>query len=99
MISIIIPTLNQECSLPSLLEAIRQQAAEHEVICSGRGQPRQNLRCSGPANSDSLRSHGKVNGRLCRVGRQGRRLPGRDHDRIRTNGRQDAYSIGASGIR
>ena len=32
MISIIIPTLNEECSLPSLLEAIRQQAAEHEVI-------------------------------------------------------------------
>ena len=32
MISIIIPTLNEECSLPSLLEAIGQQAAEHEVI-------------------------------------------------------------------
>ena len=32
MISIIIPTLNEECSLPSLLEASRQQAVEHEVI-------------------------------------------------------------------
>ena len=37
MISIIIPTLNQECSLPSLLEAIRQQAAEHEVIVADGG--------------------------------------------------------------
>ena len=32
MISIIMPTLNEECSLPSLLEAIRQRAPEHEVI-------------------------------------------------------------------
>ena len=32
MISIIIPTLNEERSLPPLLDAIRQQGAEHEVI-------------------------------------------------------------------
>jgi len=32
MISIIIPTLNEECSLPGLLDAIQQQGAEHEVI-------------------------------------------------------------------
>ena len=32
MISIIIPTLNEERSLPSLLEAIRSQGVDHEVI-------------------------------------------------------------------
>jgi rSAM/selenodomain-associated transferase 2 len=32
MISIIIPTLNEERSLPSLLEAIRNQGVDHEVI-------------------------------------------------------------------
>ncbi len=32
MISIIIPTLNEERSLPSLLNAIRQQTVDHEVI-------------------------------------------------------------------
>lgn len=32
MISIIIPTLNEERSLPPLLDAIRQQGANHEVI-------------------------------------------------------------------
>ena len=32
MISIIIPTLNEERSLPGLLDAIQQQGAEHEVI-------------------------------------------------------------------
>jgi glycosyltransferase involved in cell wall biosynthesis len=32
MISIIIPTLNEERSLPSLLDAICQQGAEYEVI-------------------------------------------------------------------
>jgi glycosyltransferase involved in cell wall biosynthesis len=32
MISIIIPTLNEERSLPSLLNAIRQQGADYEVI-------------------------------------------------------------------
>jgi rSAM/selenodomain-associated transferase 2 len=32
MISIIIPTLNEERSLPPLLDAIRQQGADHEVI-------------------------------------------------------------------
>jgi len=32
VISIIIPTLNEERSLPGLLDAIHQQGAEHEVI-------------------------------------------------------------------
>jgi glycosyltransferase involved in cell wall biosynthesis len=32
MISIIIPTLNEERSLPSLLNAIGQQGADYEVI-------------------------------------------------------------------
>lgn len=32
MISIIIPTLNEERSLPPLLDAIRRQRAAHEVI-------------------------------------------------------------------
>jgi len=32
MISIIIPTLNEERSLPSLLKAIQQQTVDHEVI-------------------------------------------------------------------
>ena len=32
MISIVIPTLNEERSLPSLLNAIRQQTVDHEVI-------------------------------------------------------------------
>ena len=32
MISVIIPTLNEEASLPALLEAIRQQETESEVI-------------------------------------------------------------------
>ena len=32
MISIIIPTLNEERSLPALLEVIRKQGSDHEVI-------------------------------------------------------------------
>lgn len=32
MISIIIPTLNEEQALPSLLDAISRQGADHEVI-------------------------------------------------------------------
>ena len=32
MISIIIPTLNEERSLPALLKAIRRQTVDHEVI-------------------------------------------------------------------
>jgi rSAM/selenodomain-associated transferase 2 len=37
MISIIIPTLNEERSLPPLLDAIRQQGADHEVIVADGG--------------------------------------------------------------
>ena len=32
MISVIIPTLSEEASLPALLDAIRQQETESEVI-------------------------------------------------------------------
>jgi len=32
MLSIIVPTLNEERSLPSVLNAIRQQTVDHEVI-------------------------------------------------------------------
>jgi rSAM/selenodomain-associated transferase 2 len=37
MISIIIPTLNEEQALPSLLDAIRRQGADHEVIVADGG--------------------------------------------------------------
>src|SRR5215469_16468574 len=37
MISIIIPTLNEEQALPLLLDAIRRQGADHEVIVADGG--------------------------------------------------------------
>ena len=41
MISIIIPTLNEERSLPGLLDAIQQQGAEHEaIVVDGGSQDR-----------------------------------------------------------
>ena len=37
MISIIIPTLNEERGLPALLDTIHHQGADHEVIVVGEG--------------------------------------------------------------
>jgi rSAM/selenodomain-associated transferase 2 len=50
MISIIIPTLNEERSLSSLLDAIRQQGADHEVIVVDGGSRDRTL--------DIARDHG-----------------------------------------
>jgi GT2 family glycosyltransferase len=46
MISIIIPTLNEERSLPPLLDAIRQQGADHEVIVADGGSQDRTLEIS-----------------------------------------------------
>ena len=46
IISIIIPTLNEERSLPRLLEAIRQQGADCEVIVVDGGSEDRTLVCS-----------------------------------------------------
>ena len=60
MISIIIPTLDEEHSLPPLLDAIRQQGATHEVIVVDGGSRDRTL--------DMARSSG-VQTLACRSGR------------------------------
>jgi GT2 family glycosyltransferase len=47
MISIIILTLNEERSLPSLLDAICQQGADHEVILVDGGSQDRTLEIAG----------------------------------------------------
>jgi glycosyltransferase involved in cell wall biosynthesis len=60
MISIIIPTLNEEWALDSLLGAIRLQSAEHEVIVVDGGSQDRTL--------DVARDH-KVRTHIARSGR------------------------------
>jgi len=60
MISIVVPTLNEERSLPSLLNAIRRQTAEHEVIVVDSGSQDRTL--------DIARDH-KVRTLVTRPGR------------------------------
>ena len=60
MISLVVPTLNEERSLPSLLNAIRRQTAEHEVIVVDSGSQDRTL--------DIARDH-KVRTLVTRPGR------------------------------
>jgi rSAM/selenodomain-associated transferase 2 len=50
VISIIIPTLNEERALPALLDAIRQQGAEHEVIVVDGGSQDRTLEVASGLN-------------------------------------------------
>ena len=65
MISIIIPTLNEEPSLPALLDDIHQQGAHHEVIVVDGGSRDRTLEVARDRNARTLVSRPGRGAALC----------------------------------
>ena len=72
MISIIIPTLDEERSLPGLLDAIQQQGAEHEVIVVDGGSKDRTREVARAHKVQTLVSHPGRGAAVCIGARESR---------------------------